>query len=296
MTVRLTSRLPLRPARASLAALLTTTLLLAGCGDGDTGGSEDDKPGDTTSSDTSDGSADESTDDSSSGSAPAGDLTTENFYEEIIRAQRDAGSYRSTSTSTTAGVSSVLEGEATYEGDALLGHAKSTADSPQQVETVVADGVLYLKGEGLGAPAGKWLKLDPEDPANAGSPLVGLAAVADPELALEAMGELDSLELVGPETIDGVEANHYRATMLTANYAKVLGLPADAADILPAKLPFDMWVDEDNRPVRFSLSFEVEGIRSETEQNYFDYGADIEVTIPADGDTVTPAEAGIPQG
>lgn len=294
MTVRLTSRLPHRPARASLAALLTTTLLLAGCGDGDTGSSDDDKPGDSTSSEAGDGSA--SSEDSSGDDVASGALTEETFYQEIISAQRDAGSYRSTSTTSSAGVSSVLEGEATYEGDALFGHAKSTADSPQQVESVVADGILYLKGEGLGAPAGKWLKLDPEDPANAGSPLAGLAAVADPELALEAMGELDSLELVGPETVDGVEASHYRATMLTANYAEVLGLPADAAEILPPKLPFDMWVDEDNRPVKFTLAFEIDGVRSESEQTYFDYGADIDVEVPADRDTVTPAEIGLPQG
>lgn len=294
----MTARQPLRPLRAlrvSVAAVLASTLLLAACGDGDTGGSDGDKPGDGTSSEASDGSA--STDASpSDGGVPSGALTEENFYEEIINAQREAGSYRSTSTTSSAGVSSVLEGEATYEGDALFGRAKSTAESPQQVESVVADGILYLKGEGLGAPAGKWLKLDPEDPDNAGSPFAGLAAVADPELALEAMGELNSLELVGPETVEGVEASHYRATMLTANYAKVLGLPADAAEILPPKLPFDMWIDEDNRPVKFTLAFEIDGIRSESEQTYFDYGADIDVEVPADRDTVTPAEIGLSQG
>lgn len=289
-----------RSFRTSAALLLASALLLAGCGDGDDGKDGDAEPRDDASSASSSATTDPGATDSATGSSDGsaggqGDtaaLTTANFYDEIIRAQQDAGSYRSRSTTSTAGMKAVLEGEATYVDGELLGHAESAAGNPQQIETVVAGGVLYLRAEGMGIPAGKWLAIDSNDPDQADSPLAGLAAVADPERALEAMGELDSLELVGPETVEGVRTNHYRATMSTDNYAKVLGLPADAAELLPPQLPFDMWIDDENRPVRFTLEFEIDGTRSTSEQTYFDYGADIDVKVPPASSTVSPSDIG----
>lgn len=292
-----------RSVRTSAALLVASALLLAGCGDDGKDGDAEPK-GDASSASSSDATTDPSdatdsatdasdaSDASDGGQGSATTLTTANFYDEIIKAQQDAGSYRSQSTTSTAGMKSLLEGEATYVDGELLGHAKSAAGNPQQIETVVAGGVLYIQAEGMGVPAGKWLAIDSNDPEQADSPLAGLAAVADPERALEAMGELDSLELVGPETVDGVRASHYKATMSTDNYAEVLGLPADAAELLPAQLPFDMWIDDENRPVKFILEFEIEGNRSKSEQTYFDYGADIDVQVPPAGSTVSPSDIG----
>jgi hypothetical protein len=285
----------LKPARTSIAVLLASALLLAGCGDGDKDAGDAGPSGDTSSDAGSASPSDDGTDasESSEEGGSSGALDEESFYETITKAQQDAGSYRSTSTTSSAGIDMVLDGEASYVDGKLLAHAQSQPGNPQKIESVVADGVLYLKSDGMGVPAGKWLKLDPEDPANEGGPLAGLAAAADPEAALRAVGALESLELVGSEKVGGVDADHYRAVMSTANYAKVLGLPAEVADILPPRLPFDMWIDEDDRPVKFTLTFEVDGIRSSTEQTYFDYGADIDVEVPADADTVTPADIGL---
>ncbi|KRA29706.1 MULTISPECIES: hypothetical protein [unclassified Nocardioides] len=284
----------LRPARTAIAVLLTSTLLLAGCDDS---GDDGDKKGGSTplgnsSSDASQPSAAPSTGSgpSTDGGADSGSLDKDSFFETIIGAQQDAGSYRSKATTSTAGIKMVLDSEVTYDGDKILGHSKSASSSPQQIESVISAGVIYLRGDGLGTPAGKWLKLDPNDPDNAGNPLAGLAAVSDPEVALRAMGELDSLKLDGAETIDGVKASHYRAVMVTANYTKELGLPAAVSKFLPAKLPFDIWVDEDNRPVKFRISFKIEGTSSESEQTFYDYGTDVDVTVPKDADTITYAE------
>lgn len=283
-----------KPARASIAALLASTLLLAGCGDGDKDSDttpSGDSSSDTGSSPSADGSTDPGTD-AGQGSG-SGELDKDSFYETVTKAQQDAGSYRSTSTTSSAGVDVVLDGEASYVDGELVAHAKSQPGNPQQVESIVAAGILYLKSDGMGVPAGKWLKLDPEAPENAGGPFAGLAAAADPEAALRAVGSLEQLDLVGPEKVEGVDTDHYRAVMSTANYAKVLGLPADVAKVLPPKLPFDMWIDEDDRPVKFTLTFEIDGVTSSTEQTYFDYGADIDVEVPADADTVTPTDIGL---
>lgn len=281
-------------ARISVAAFLAAATLLTGCNSDDSGsgGSAGKQTSDATSAGTDAGTTDATGSSDDTGSTDE-ELDKASFYKAVIDAQVEAGSYRSRSSSTTAGMSAVMEGEATYRDGKLFGHVKSSADSPQQIEGVVAAGVLYLKGTSLGLPSGKWLKLDPNDPDNADSPLAALAAVADPEAALRAMGDLTALSKVGEESIEGVATTHYKATMSTKNYADVLGLPAEAAKLMPATMPFDMWIDEENRPVKMTLEFDIAGQKSSTEQTYFDYGADIDVTVPEDADTVTPKQAGL---
>lgn len=279
--------------RATLAALLAASLLLAGCNGDDKGDDEPTKAGsETTSSASTDASASSSP--SSSGTTSTGSgLDKADFYETITRAQQDAGSYRTSSTTTAGGTSSTLTGEATYQGGKLLAHVQSAASSPQQLESVIAAGILYIKGAGIGTPAGKWLKLDPNDPDNADSPLAGIAAAADPEATLRAVGQLEKLDLVGKQDVDGVEADHYKAVMNTARFADALGLPADAAKELPAQLPFDIWVDGEDRPVKMTMTFTIAGTTSTSEQKYFDYGTDVSITVPKDSETVTPASLGL---
>lgn len=277
-------------ARISVAAFLATATLLTGCNSDDSAGSAGKATPDATSSATDGGTTDATDGGNSNGGE---ELDKASFYKAVIDAQVEAGSYRSRSSSSSSGVSAVMEGEATYRDGKLYGHVKSSADSPQQIEGVVAAGVLYLKGTALGLPSGKWLKLDPNDPDNADSPLAALAAVADPEAALRAMGDLTELSKVGAEDVEGVATTHYKATMSTKNYADVLGLPDAAAKLMPATMPFDMWIDDENRPVKMTLAFDIAGQKSTTEQTYFDYGADIDVTVPKDADTVTPKQAGL---
>lgn len=283
-----------RPVRTAIAALLASTLLFAGCNDSDGGDSKSTPLGGSSSDATGDAPTGAST--AAEPDTGSSELDKDTFFETIVRAQQDAGSFRSTTTTSAGGMDVVLDSEAIYQDGGFLGHGKSAPGSAQQVETVISDGVLYLKGDGLGIPAGKWVKLDPNDPENADNPLAGLAAAADPEVALSAMGDLDSLELVGSEKVDGVDASHYRAVMRTETYADALDLPAEMTKFLPAKLPFDMWIDEEDRPVKFTVTFDIGGTRSSTEQTYFDYGADLDIVTPKDSDTVPFSSLGIGQG
>lgn len=276
--------------RASLAALLAASLLLAGCNGDDKGGDEPTKAApDTTTSASTDASPSASSGATGSGSG----LDKADFYEKISAAQQAAGSYRAKATTTAAGSSTVMNAEISYRGDEVLGHIQSGAGSAQQLEGVLSGGVLYLKGAGLGVPAGKWLKYDSEDPANANSPFAGLVGATDPGAALRALGDPKQLDLVGTEDVDGVKADHYKAVMSTTSYAQTLKLPAEVAKTLPAELPVEIWVDEQNRPVKTTTTFTIAGTTSTTEQKYFDYGAKVSVTVPKDSDTVTPADIGL---
>ncbi|HWJ08632.1 MAG TPA: hypothetical protein VNS46_04605, partial [Nocardioides sp.] len=204
---------------------------------------------------------------------------------------QEAGSWRGTTTTSAGAATTTLESEATYEDGQPLVHGRTAAGSPQQLEIVAAGGIVYIKSPSLGTPAGKWLKIDPDDPANADNPLAGLAAAADPDVALRAMGDLESLELVGPETVNGVETDHYRVVIDARSYAKVLGLPSEIASSLPATIPADTWVDADDRPIRVTTKVTIQGITSTTTQDYSDFGADVEVTVPKDSETVPLSEA-----
>lgn len=290
----------LKTVPASIAALLAASVLLAGCNDDSSGDADGGKSGDPTTS-ASTGSSDGASDGASEGSSGdggstgggSGELTTDNFFDEVLEAQQAAGSFKGRATTTTAGTSMTIETEASYEDGEALSHGKTTADSPQPLETVSASGIVYIKATGLGVPAGKWLKIDSNDPANKDNPFAALAAISDPETALRAMGDLDSLELVGQEEVDGVDADHYKAVMNTASYADVLGLPADAAAGLPKTIPFDIWIDGENRPVKYDVSLSAQGVTTSTSQTYYDYGADVDITVPEDSDTVPLSETAL---
>ncbi|HVK29034.1 MAG TPA: hypothetical protein VM575_11885 [Nocardioides sp.] len=290
----------LKTVPASIAALLAASVLLAGCNDDSSGDADGEKSGDpTTSASTgasdgaSAGTSDDASEDGGSSGDGSGELTTDNFFDEVLEAQQAAGSFKGRATTTTAGTSMTIETEATYEDGKALSHGRTTADSPQKLETISASGVVYIQAAGLGVPAGKWLKIDSNDPANKDNPFAALAAISDPETALRAMGDLDSLKLVGAEKVDGVDADHYKAVMNTKSYADVLGLPADAASTLPKTIPFDIWIDDENRPVKYDVSLSTQGVTTSTSQTYYDYGSDVDITVPKDGDTVSLSETGL---
>ncbi|TNM42760.1 hypothetical protein FHP29_07055 [Nocardioides albidus] len=271
-----------RTPRLALAALLTPALLLAGCGDDKTDASNDKPAGENATASATDGASDSA----EAGSGELAELSKDDFYPTIIAAQQKAGSFRGTATSTSGGVAVTVETEVSYDGDQPSSHAKTTADSPQKMEMVVVDGVLYIQADGL-VPSGKWAKLDPKDPANAGNPLASLGQLADPAKALAVLGTPKELRLVGEETVDGVASNHYEVVLDSSSYAEKLGLGEDVAAAMPPEITSQMWVDAQNRPVKMSMEFETSGVKVASEQTYHDYGADVTVTEPDEADVVS---------
>lgn len=287
--------------RTSIAATLSSALLLSGCGGGDDGKDADSKDSkETTSASSSpsdgatasDGASTGTSTDAGSGTG-SGSLDKDTFFATIAAAQKEAGSYKATGTTSTQGASVTTNSEARYDGDKLLAHSRTSPQGTEQYESVLADGVIYLQGAGLPVPAGKWLKFDPKDKSNASSPLAPILALADPQKQLAVFGSPKDLTLVGDENVEGVDTSHYRVTVESAAFAKNAGLPAEATKLLPPELTIDLWLDSDNRPIKMRQEFEIQGSKSTTEQVYSDYGTDVTIDVPADKDTVTPRQAGI---
>ncbi|QIX28066.1 hypothetical protein ncot_16795 [Nocardioides sp. JQ2195] len=280
--------------RAAIAAALASTLLLAGCnGDGDSNDSGDGESTSQSQGAESDGGDDSATTDgatdggSDDGDAELTELDSDSFYETVMTAQKDAGSFKGVTTTTTGQATMTLDLESEYTDNGVAAKATTRPDAPQQISTIVVDGVMYMQADGIGVPEGKWLKFDPSDPKNAGNPLSQLMDMSDPETFFGAMDDPKHFELIGQEDVDGVAANHYNITISSETYAENLDLPAEVVSMLPPELTFDMWIDAENRPVKVTQEYEIRGQTSQVEQTYSDYGVDVDIEAPADADTVT---------
>ena len=285
-----------RIARTTLAATLSASLLLAGCG-GDDREAGDGATGAASSSPSTASSApaDPTTSASTGGAdgGATGRLDKATFFATIAAAQKKAGSFRATGQVSLAGITTTTVAEARYDGDEVLARSRTSPKSGQQIESVLAHGVVYLRGSGLPLPTGKWLKIDPDDEANANSPLAPIIRLADPQQQLTVFGTPKDLTLVGSERVEGVDTSHYRVTIDATAFARNAGLPGDAAGMLPPDLTIDLWLDDADRPVRMRQEVEIDGRKSLTEQVYSGYGDDVTITVPADADTVTPSETGL---
>lgn len=280
-------RVPSLSRRLGAAALvLTVGVGVSACG-GDSGS---DEPSSSASDESSESSTDEATEEPTEDAteeeseAPAeaslAELSVDDFYPSVMAAMREAGSFRFTTTSDSAGQAQEMTGEARFGGDGVEMKASSTG--AQAMDLILVDQTMYMKSPSLGA-GDKWLKIDLSDP-NSLFGMIGKAT--DPEVMFKAMESPKELELIGGEEVDGVETNHYRITMDPTSYLRAMDFPAAMADMLPEELVTEMWVDADNLPRKFAQTVEVKApnggptTTGSTEGTYSDFGTDVEIEAP----------------
>lgn len=152
----------------------------------------------------------------------------------------------------------------------------------------VVDGRLYVH---MGAVAGAFLG----GRAWAELPLDAMGgASADPTGFLDALRGITTVDRIGTDTIRGVEATHLRGVISLAD--AIERAPADRREQLravlgaaDAEIPVDVWVDAEDRPVRFVASFVMGPVDAKVRLDLFDYGADITIEAPP-ADEVTSLE------
>ncbi len=251
--------------RRLVVSLLATGLLagLAGCSDSSTDSSTDDTGGSA-----------------SADAAPEAlaVLTQESFAEDVIAAQTEAGSAHIEATIDVSGASFDMSGDVTALGepDALKMDVTASA-SGEQMQLVLVERVLYVKGEQF-APKGKeWLKVDLADPSN---PLSQVFDAANPSNFAAYLQGITKFEDVGVETVDGVETRHYTVTVDTAQMldSNPVFRGQDAATLgLPAELSSEVYVDSENRPVQIEADL---GDTGSFAVHFSDYGKDVVVEAP----------------
>src|SRR5215212_10608486 len=163
------------------------------------------------------------------------------------------------------------DGELTFDmSDLFTGAgAPAAAGGPLRMIYTKEDGhsILYMSMPFLATmlPNGKsWVKADIDRlagmmGANFGQ-LVGQSS-QNPGDTLAMLRAAGNVEKVGADTIDGVAATHYRATIDLARAAAEKGVPKATVQRLrdsgaPANLPVDVWVgDDDGLPRKMEIDY-----------------------------------------
>jgi hypothetical protein len=240
----------IRRSLATAAVLVAATAPLSACGDSAGSGS------DATASGSASSTASSSTSSTGTASDTGGPLSKAQFVQAITEGQIKAGSAH-VAMAMTGTLAMTAQGDVSYE--------KATPEmrmtmSMQQlggrtIEMRLVGGIVYMHIPQL-VPAGKFVKIDPQDTSNPLSKGFGsITQQMDPLASAKAMrSSVRTVRYVGPEKIQGQSADHYTVGVDTAAMTKASG--STAAPGMPRTLSYDMWLDSKDllRRMRFGLS------------------------------------------
>jgi len=132
-----------------------------------------------------------------------------------------------------------------------------------KITEVVLPGMVYLQNSGAKIPEGKWVKLDVRQLPDGN--LVSSGAT-DPASAAGALRGAQTAQLVGSETVDGVELKHYKGTLDLAKAAEATGgrgadgLRMAAQTFTVKEVPYEAWLDGQGRLHKVVESFAFAGV------------------------------------
>ncbi|MFI5565936.1 hypothetical protein ACIA6T_00880 [Streptomyces sp. NPDC051740] len=181
-------------------------------------------------------------------------------------------------------------------------------DAPERVRMIMLDNVMYMD---MGAKQAaemdgkRWMKMDFAAIAEAsGDPEIqkqmtgGLENMnQDPAKQLALLLESPSLKHVGPEKVDGVQTQRYKGTlsfeeMIDANKSFDLLSEKEREDLIATAkksglkgYDTQVWVNEDNYPVKMAVGMKTPQGTMNMTANYSDYGAKAEVEAPSASET-----------
>ncbi|MFD4698141.1 hypothetical protein [Streptomyces niveus] len=182
-------------------------------------------------------------------------------------------------------------------------------DAPDEIRMLWVKNAMYMD---MGAEAAKdmdgkrWMKLDLAAAAEAsGDPAVTKELTGgmenmnqDPAQQLALLLDSPNVKHVGSEKVDGVEARHYKGTLTVDEMLE----SNEGLDVLSAKERKDLlatveksgikgydtevWVNEDDYPVKMIVGMDTPQGEVKISANYSDYGAKASVQTPPAADTV----------
>jgi hypothetical protein len=161
------------------------------------------------------------------------------------------------------------------------------AEEHRPITELMASGALYMKNRGAGVPADKWVRIDTASLSD-GNLVTGGAT--DPLAAAELLRGATKASYVGETAVAGVKVRHYRGTAdlpRAAKYAsegqhKALG--AAAKGFRKGGVPFDAYVDEEGRLRKLRQRFSVANAEVASTTLLYDFGARVDVRLPASED------------
>jgi hypothetical protein len=166
---------------------------------------------------------------------------------------------------------------------------------------VFVDSVFYIKLPQELEPGKSWVKIDTNDDNPIAKALGGMTEQmsknADPRAALQEFEKSGEITDSKEETLDGQKTTHYTITVdvekLAANQTDPTAKQALEQSIQAGMkdFPVDMWVNEDDLPVRFKMDMptpDPSGSGANTtvkmQMDYSEWGEPVEITAPPAGE------------
>ncbi|MDT0399378.1 MULTISPECIES: hypothetical protein [Streptomyces] len=228
--------------------------------------------------------------------APAGDPVR--VLREAADALVAAGSSKATTSleMATGGTRVTIRGEGVYDYRRRLGRLKVMLPQDPAGGTVrrpitelLAPGALFMKNRGAGVPADKWVRVDTGTLSD-GNLVTGGAT--DPYAAAEVLRGTRSAAFVGRTEVAGAKVRHYRGTADLRQASRVASgtnresLGAAATGFATARVPFDVYLDDDGRirKLRHRFSFvngrQEEPVAVASTTLLYDFGVPADVRLP----------------
>jgi hypothetical protein len=265
-----------------------SVFVVSACGSGDSNSSDD--PGGSglspTQSDSSSGSGDSGS--GNSGGTAVDALTAQALGAAMAKAQAEAGSAHLVMTAGSAAGTAKMTGDIAGIGEKLsdlqMG-IKMKIPGTGTAELRIVDSAFYMKIPGLGLGS-KWLRVPLDDPRNPlGSLYSQFATFTDPDAIKAQYSAFKKFTDLGVETVDGVQARHYKVTVDTVKSLKASGLGSiggiplkELLKTVPKTTTSELWLDGDNLIVKMtsdaSAGFEV---------HYSKWGSPVQVAVPPKG-------------
>jgi hypothetical protein len=269
----------IRQALASLAVLAVATGTLTACNDG-TAATKADTPALQGSPSASDPAAADSSSGDTGGSG--GHLDRDGLVQAITAGPLKAGSAHMT-MSMSGAMSVTAEGDVSYakSGPEMAMTMSMAQMGAGKMQMRVVDGIVYMTIPSV-TPAGKFLKIDPKDKSNPMSKSFGsLSEQMDPLNSVRAMKSgVRKVTFVGAESVDGVDADHYR--VLVDSAAMFKAMKQKAVPGMPKNLTYDMWLDDQDLLRR--MQFEVAG--QTVDMSMSKWGEPVSIEAPPAGKVV----------
>ncbi|GAB7189591.1 hypothetical protein NUM3379_02970 [Kineococcus sp. NUM-3379] len=199
-----------------------------------------------------------------------------------------------------------LTGEGVFDTAAEAAEVRLKVDAPgvQGLSPTVrlVDDTLYVSGV-PGVPAQQWVEMPVGDTASLGVDTQQLNPAAQLQ-QLRAVSQ-DVREL-GASTVRGVRATGYAGSIDLQKALETAASPEEKAEAQKAlqesglkTLPFELYVDSEDRPVRMVLDLAVtqgaESGKAKVSMDYFDWGSPVTVTAPAP-EAISDTFAGLAEG
>ncbi|GAA2566906.1 MULTISPECIES: hypothetical protein [Streptomyces] len=251
-------------------------------------------------------------------------VQTQNEMTEVLQAAfKNTSEAKSSKVRMTMSMPAGMEGGGTMELSGVQGWdpavmdvtMKGSAltagdpDAPEQVRMIMLDNAMYMDmGEKQAAEMDgkRWMKMDFAAIAEASGDAEmqkqmtgGLENMnQDPAQQLALLLESPNLKHVGPEKVDGVQTQHYKGTL---SFEEMLDANKSADGLLSKKEREDLianvekaglkgydtqvWVNEDNYPVKMVVGMKMPQGTMNMTAHYSDYGAEADVQAPPAGET-----------